>query len=262
MAERVGASVWPGGMIPVPAVERRNVRLVDDQWLLFGPVNRRGDVIVNEEVDVPDELYGRELLDLDLDDAGAIRDFSERFGRLGQPSELTSREEDQIQSVTHLRAGLYRAVRVSDFRDRANLLRFMRGVVLAYSTRQPIRARRDGQLLTASQALDWFAFHLNEGLRDFHVRVTFTTSTEAVSEPLTDLYGAMCLQLANHLAEGATFLQCANETCGRWFVRQRGRARYAELQHTSGVVYCSHSCAKTQTQRERRRRKTTKGAVR
>jgi len=228
------------------------VRLVAEKWLVFGPVNRRGDPLINEEVAVPDELYNRELVDLDLGDAEAIRLFSERFGRLGRPSELTDEERRHVKAATGISGG---AIRLDDFRDRAAHLLFMRGVVLAYSNRQPPRAHRDGVRLSTKQTLGWFEYLMNEGLRDFHVRVQFTTSDAEVREPLTDLYGAMCLQIANHLAEGAKFRQCGNETCQRWFVRQRSeRAQYAELRHSVGVRFCSHSCAKTQTQRDRRRR--------
>ena len=38
------------------------------------------------------------------------------------------------------------------------------------------------------------------------------------------LYSFCCLELFNHIAENAAYQRCANETCGRLFVRQRGRS--------------------------------------
>lgn len=68
------------------------------------------------------------------------------------------------------------------------------------------------------------------------------------------LYAVLCLELFNHICEGATYRLCANETCGRQFVRQHGRAAHG--QHRSqGVMYCSARCARAQAQRRYRLRK-------
>ena len=67
------------------------------------------------------------------------------------------------------------------------------------------------------------------------------------------LYSILCLELFNHMAEASEYRVCANETCGRFFVRQSGRALHG--QHRSkGVKYCSAECAKAQAQRQYRRR--------
>lgn len=64
---------------------------------------------------------------------------------------------------------------------------------------------------------------------------------------------ALCLELFNHMVEGAKYKTCANEACGRLFVRQQGRALHGQ-HRTSGVKYCSSSCARAQAQRGYRRR--------
>ena len=68
-----------------------------------------------------------------------------------------------------------------------------------------------------------------------------------------DVWNVCCLELFNHIVEGARYRTCANETCGRLFVRQEGRALHAQ-HRTRGVMYCSSSCARMQAQRAYRRR--------
>jgi len=68
-----------------------------------------------------------------------------------------------------------------------------------------------------------------------------------------------CLELFNHIVENAIYRRCENETCGRFFVRQRGRAEHGQYR-TRGVKYCSAECAKQTAQRAYRRRKAQQGA--
>lgn len=68
------------------------------------------------------------------------------------------------------------------------------------------------------------------------------------------VYSVSFLQLYNHLVERAELRTCANETCGRSFTRQRGRAEYGQ-HRTSGIMYCSRNCARAQSQRQLRRRR-------
>jgi hypothetical protein len=70
-----------------------------------------------------------------------------------------------------------------------------------------------------------------------------------------DLFAICCLELFNHIAEGAEYRTCANEACGRWFVRQQGRSAH-DQRRRSGVKFCSYTCARQQTQRNYRRRGT------
>jgi hypothetical protein len=71
---------------------------------------------------------------------------------------------------------------------------------------------------------------------------------------------ALMVQLHNLIVDGITIRRCANETCGRPFARQRGRARKGQ-HRTSGVIYCDAACGKAQMQREYRRRNRRRTAT-
>lgn len=81
----------------------------------------------------------------------------------------------------------------------------------------------------------------------------------AFARPMPRILTSMCLQALSFLADGVPARQCANETCGKNFTRQRGRATYGQGR-SSGVLYCSASCARAQAQREYRRRRTRERA--
>lgn len=82
----------------------------------------------------------------------------------------------------------------------------------------------------------------------------FSIGIGGLEERHPTIYSVSFLQLYNHLAEGAAARRCANETCLRAFVRQRGRAEY-DQHRTVGVKYCSGECARAQAQRQLRRRR-------
>ena len=71
------------------------------------------------------------------------------------------------------------------------------------------------------------------------------------------LYSICCLELFNHIAEGASYRTCAKEGCTQFFVRQQGDAKQTQYR-LKGVMYCSHACKSAQMMRDHRRRKKAK----
>ena len=71
------------------------------------------------------------------------------------------------------------------------------------------------------------------------------------------LHEICALELYNHIAGQESYRHCHNETCGRLFVTQWGRAEHGQSRR-QGVLYCTPSCAQAQAQRVYRRHKKTR----
>lgn len=111
---------------------------------------------------------------------------------------------------------------------------------------------------TAFEAVSTIQTMVNEATTALGPRIELThpqleARGGAYGRPVPRVLSAMCLQLLAWVAEGVPARRCANETCSQWFSRQRGRAESGQYR-TSGVLYCSSSCAKAQSQRAYRRR--------
>jgi hypothetical protein len=108
-------------------------------------------------------------------------------------------------------------------------------------------------------AWEWFAETLNAGLSGMQPyvmswqKLPLSDERFHYGEPRVDLFTGMAAQVFNLAVEGMPMRSCANETCHQRFVRQLGRSRKG-VSRTSGVMFCSSSCAKAQAQREYRRR--------
>ncbi|MFK0258282.1 hypothetical protein [Streptomyces sp. NPDC090445] len=87
----------------------------------------------------------------------------------------------------------------------------------------------------------------------------FSTGIGGLEDRYPTFLSVAFLQLYNHVAENATIRECANETCRRPYVRQRGRAEYGQ-NRTTGAKYCTLECARAQAQRVHRRRRKASAA--
>lgn len=114
----------------------------------------------------------------------------------------------------------------------------------------PLPKTFDQAILTAVRILNLSIV----GLAPPRLELADLRSGSTLTEPLgSDLLTVLAGQILAHVSEGAPVRTCANETCGRLFRHQIGRAKFGQV-HTKGVKYCTDSCARAAAQRAYRRR--------
>lgn len=217
-------------------------------------------------------------LAVDLD-ADKIARFESSWGRLPRTLGLLPPQESQ-GGWRHMLDGLDELAQAADLRP-ADIglvdvsrwhLRVLQTLVRHWLT----HVADDGSSLAdvwetggfrrpSSDAETWWFWqdHMNAALSPFrmHIRLNEDSGQHRLQLPWPTLYSVAALQLAQLIAEGHAVRVCANERCGNYFTRQRGRARFSvgthgyDTQKYQGVRYCSHRCAKAQSERERRNRK-------
>jgi len=249
-----------------------------------------------------DELYLRELRELDLTSDKAIADFASEHGSLGgyhwsdvvppewamadgvgneDPNEFlrlydrwangkSLPELHQIKKHSESREVIfyYAEFHPDEFRVRAKLIRDMTRIWQCHQGQLDITdvllgwesdwvPERPG---TVREAVEKFLLPLlNHGLRPFHQQFMLRLGEEP-PKLKTTLYSALCLQLANHIAENGTYQKCALAGCESLFIRQRGRAVKGGRNRLDSH-YCCERHAKNAAQREyRKREKAAKGA--
>lgn len=278
---RFRPTLWPGSTIPVPPLARRikNVRVKGD-WILWTPAPFED----RPAVELPEDFYLRELMELRADDLEGAARMMAAYGPLfgADRDDLSFDNEDvyfEVQDIPEPDSeqqpypfGVHRdlvAVYVRTAQgaittwlacQREGGLEELVRPHVTEETLADLRSQTQDRKASWPQSLEELQEILIEAeltsLQEVLNRALgrFSIGIGDLSDRYPTVYSAAFLQLYNHLVEGATVHHCANEKCGRAFVRQRGRAAYRQ-HRTTGVKYCSRECARAQAQRELRRRR-------
>jgi hypothetical protein len=243
-------ATWPLDRLPVPRAERwRRVRVNGD--LLIG--STKGAIAAH----LPDELYLRELLDLDVADAQAVATWCGRFGPLGGTdfTLLPAKARPPAEAAYTLDVFRYHAVTLRNLVRTWDAFTSGQAVDALVGGWEPGGARRSASSRAdlARVLLRDFGATLSAALVPLHAEIAITPIGVQPGAKATNTYTAMAAQLWNQVVEGEGYRRCANETCGRLFYRQRGRSEHGQHRTTS-LRYCSRECARAQVERERRRR--------
>jgi hypothetical protein len=218
------------------------------------------------------EFYLWELPDVDLSNPDAIAHFVSEFGPL--TCQTMGRKfmgaETGFRMLRNLivektDAGKEGVLPLDEFRFAARTLRDITRALLAnagvldadkmvkaWETKRPFQGSGEE---ARAQALTWAVDALNAGLTPFGPRLVLRGATGGVgagTEPCTELYNAICLEIFNDVAAGSTFRRC--DKCGRVFVRQRGRAVYGQHKREAQLRYCSKRCANAAAQAAHRKK--------
>ena len=225
------------------------------------------DVKVPQPAELPPEWVLRQLADADLDDPSAIVSLLAEYGQITRPYF----DPHLVPQVRRRLLGAYRrdatvgprsvtGVSVEDVRWWLKTARALAGVWSKASLGEsPIGAwLAEGFAKLDTESLCWshFEIALNVGLEPFHARVLVGKSRD-LQRPHVDLYSAAAHQVFNLVVTGDTARRCENETCGRTFVRQLGGAKHGQHRST-GLRFCTPECARAETQRQYRRRKSAR----
>ncbi|MFE1781028.1 hypothetical protein ACFW9F_00170 [Streptomyces sp. NPDC059506] len=273
---RFRPTLWPGTPVPAPELEPVAGAQVDGDFIVWD-VGRPGRE--RKTVALPEDFYLRELMEIDPSDMATVATWMSTYGHfcgMGEDLDLRNWTFEAEEEVARL-AEQEHPQRHGWSVHRGLVAIHLREAQEAVGTW--IACQREGgldELIEPDINEESLALVRKEGLdvRDFdqlreielwlrlgqlqnslHAALSsFSIGIGSLADRRPTIYSVAFLQMYNHIAENATIRECANETCQRAFVRQRGRAEYGQ-NRTSGIKYCTRECARAQAQRELRRRR-------
>lgn len=258
---------------PIPVREVALHEGASGEWLHVVDLAPRG------HSEMPPDFYLREAMEVDPADIADVMGFVSRWGVPVDPQNRDIRQSSDLErwaresftladentleegrAIAAVELGLIPAERLSlRLVERPELyherkVAIARAINLAEVTTRLHRMIAFCQVVigSAQSTVDEFS-DLNAALATFAPAVVPRRYAKALI-PEPTVYTVCALQIANDVLDGANFHTCQNETCGRTFTKQRGRAQY-NAHRTLGVMYCTKECAKAQAQRELRRRR-------
>jgi hypothetical protein len=270
---RFRPTLWPGTIIPIPPLARRikNVRVKGD-WILWTPASFED----RTSVELPEDFYLRELMELPANDLEGAARMMAAYGPLfgiDQDDLSFDREGvyEKLQDIPEAGGdqqphpfGVHRdlvAIYVQTAQDAITTwLACQWEGGLEELVRPHVTEETLADLRSQTQHREQPWPQSIEEVQEILIDAELTSLEEVLNRALgrfsigigdlsdryPTVYSVAFLQLYNHLVEGATVHQCANERCGRAAYRQH---------RTTGVKYCSRECARAQAQRELRRRR-------
>lgn len=219
-----------------------NLRLVADQLVADGYPRMPYRMQIGY-VDLPRELFLRNVLTLDPTNEGQVAAFCIEFGL------PFAHHAERDEAVWEFRAdGFPLAEAAAALAEVRELVEMWRDHLRAV---EPTASRS----VPDTDAWEVWKLRMNEGLRAVAPRVALATDDNALRS--IDVGEATCLQLRNFILEDGVVRTCANETCGQPFFRQLGGAVHGQhrTRGKAAVIYCTPSCANAQSSRNARRRR-------
>jgi hypothetical protein len=226
-------TAWPATPLPLPRYRRRRYTLVGG--------DRPADTLVGEPLDevvTASGLTCLRLAEIGLDETTEILAFVNEIGTAGFGG---GPEEESVAEFV---------LGATVVRDAVSAWRLLTGEPedngMRWHLPRLVNAPDEEVRTVAAEYLNDL---LASGLASFSPTIAVTVG-EGEDDAVLDvnLHTLCCLEIFNHVAGGAVFARCANESCGRLFVLdERARRR--------GMRYCSRPCARAQAQREFRRRR-------
>jgi hypothetical protein len=286
---RLRITIWPGNPLPIPCYQHSRSQLAQARNALF--CDRGGGELVDSHGEIYLELANLNLADPDaiagfadkysvlggeelyrrLRDAGRFRNPYRRGRNTFPREQRLEHEHARSELIGRDDLSLYRTEieTLHAFRFAAIVFRGMAWDWQQISTGSAPTAQDARPLIVAGGLLYTPSVtDLPSLLSNYTPMLSISRSADvsetgtshapeiiaASPETSAPLFEVCAFELFNHIARSDIYRQCENESCGRLFVRQHGRAEHGQSR-SQGIKYCTHQCAQAQTQRMYRRRK-------